>query len=50
MKKSILARTLFALAAGIVAMHAIGCNTTKGVGEDMKDAGDSISDSAERNK
>ena len=50
MSKSIIARLLFAVAAGFVAVHSIGCNTTSGAGKDISDAGDAIHDSAERNK
>lgn len=50
MTKSIFARLMFALAAGVIAMHSIGCETTSGAGKDISNAGDAIHDSAERNK
>lgn len=42
--------TIFALAVACgVTVALAGCNTTKGVGQDMQDAGNGISNAAERN-
>ena len=38
---------LFAIATGVGTMSLTGCNTTKGVGEDIESLGDSISDEAD---
>ena len=50
MSKSIFARLLMVLAAAFVTVHAIGCETTEGAGQDIKHAGEGISNAADRNK
>jgi len=45
-----LPRVLMALAAGILLMQSLGCETTKGAGKDMEDAGETIQRTADRNK
>lgn len=50
MKKNVIARVLMILAAGFVAVHSIGCNTTEGAGKDIEKAGEGIQDAADRNK
>ena len=40
-------RRIFVLAAIVASMAVAACNTVQGAGEDVKSAGDAVSDAAE---
>jgi len=40
-------RTALALLAGLIVLGATGCNTVRGVGQDLKKAGEAIKRSAD---
>ncbi|MFT3786320.1 MAG: entericidin A/B family lipoprotein [Tepidisphaeraceae bacterium] len=46
MKSRFITRALSVLVLMSIGLGAIGCNTTEGVGKDMKDAGEGIRDAA----
>lgn len=50
MSKSFVSRLVLALAAGFIAVHSIGCNTTEGAGKDIENAGEGLQKAADKNK